>query len=643
MYFVTLERSPLHLQILILLFLSGKAKTKQNADKPDFLISQSTFTSLTLLKGSGPSDADIGLANCSGRAEQQWLHDGNYLIYGGNPSYCLVPNYSNNTVTLGDSASPVGWTHDEVSRFVPEGGNKAMDVPWDEPRTRVILYPKHDGINQKWWTLSELEADLDGAPEAQYPFPAKDETTYKQEIARTLSNWLAPSTAPLPYARDVATFPGLVSTDAPRVTRNLVLDLSVLGQSRDFRMTVPQDWQATNLYVPADEMVEVVLPDSLSSERAGQIQVRVSAHVDMLQPTSPNVSEQGKFVRMPVVSDTFDLKPGVNKIRSQFGGHLIFIFSQGENFLVDVEVKNIVEAPYFRLGVTTTEQWTEELKKGTPYALLETELVVVLIAISDAQGISDPDKLMGRYDEIISMLNSAAGFDETEPPPRGKFWLVNDKQITAGSAHAGFPAMFDRTYYNMGSETTPYDWVSWHELGHNYQQMAYWAGAYGSESTVNLYSLYIQRQLFGEDRLEKQGDYNRAADHVDAGMTFAEGDVWEQLVFLMEIKWAFPDQDWEMFRQLRKNTRALSAEEAQALVSDVQKQYDHVYKNLSKIVGSDLINTYNRWGLKISQEAQDEIAALGLPKAPGDLSHRTYKDAFVCGEPAPEKLRAEQR
>ncbi|XP_068240706.1 TRPM8 channel-associated factor 2-like [Palaemon carinicauda] len=616
-------------------------KKNRKADEADFLISQSTLTSLTVLKGSGPSDAEIGLAKCSGNTEQQWFHDGNNLLWGGNRSYCLIPNYSNNTVTLGDTASPAGWIHDEKSRFVTEGGNKAMDVPWEEPRTRVILYSLHDGTNQKWWTLSELEAKLDGALPAQYPVSAKDETTYRQEMARTISNWLAPPDAPLPYKRDVETFPGLVSLDAPRITRNLVLDLSVLGQTRDFRMTIPKDWQATNLYVPPDEMVEVILPESLTSERAAQIQVRVSAHTDNLQPTSPNVKDK-EFKRMPMVSETFDLAPGANKIRSQFGGHLIFTFSEGENFLVDIEVRKVVEAPYFKLGETTKEQWAEELKKGAPYTLLETDLVISVVATSDAQNITDPDKLMDRYNEIIGMLNYAAGFDETEQPPRGKFWLVNDKQITAGSAHAGFPAMFDRTYYNMGSENTPYDWVSWHELGHNYQQIPYWGGAYGTESTVNLYSLYNQRQLFDEDRLEKQGDYNRAADHVDAGMTFAEADVWEQLVFLMEIKFAFPDKDWEMFRQLRKNTRALSEEDAKALASDRQKQYDHVYKNLSKIVGSDLINTYNRWSLKISQEAQDEIAALGLPKAPGDLSHRTNKDVFDCGEPALDKFRAEQ-
>ncbi|XP_068240368.1 TRPM8 channel-associated factor 3-like [Palaemon carinicauda] len=622
--------------------MSEVTEINGKADEADFLISQSALTSLTVLKGSGPSDTKIGLANCSGKTEQQWFHDGDNLLWGGNPSYCLIPKYKNNSVTLGDPASSLGWNHDKKSRFVPKRGYEAMDVPWVEPRIVVELYPLDDEETEKWWTFTELKAVLDGALPAKYPVSVTDETTYIQEMARTICNWFAPPDAPLPYKRDVETFPGLVSLDAPRITRNLVLDLSVLGQSRDFRMIITKDWQATNLYIPPDEMVEVILPQSLTSERAAQIQVRVSAHTDRLEPSSYNVIEDGEFFRMPLISETFDLAPGTTKIRSQFGGHLIFTFSDGESFLVYIKVRNMVEAPYFRLGETTKEQWAQELKKGAPYTLLESDQVVVLVATSDAQNIADPDKLMNRYNEIIDMLNYSAGFDETEVPPRGKFWLVDDKQITNGGAHNGFPAMFDSTYFNLGSEETPYDWVSWHELGHNYQQSEYWADAYGIESTVNLYSLYIQRQLFDEDRLEIQGDYNRAADHIDAGMTFAEADVWEQLVFLMEIKWAFPHKDWEMFRQLRKITRALSKEDAEVLTSKKQNQYDHVYKNLSKIVGSDLINTYNRWSLKISQEAQDEIAALGLPKAPGDLSHRTNKDVFVCGHPALKKFRAKQ-
>lgn len=50
-------------------------------DGSDFLLSQFTFTSLTVLNGSEP-DADIGLAKCTNKTEQQWIQDGNVLLWG---------------------------------------------------------------------------------------------------------------------------------------------------------------------------------------------------------------------------------------------------------------------------------------------------------------------------------------------------------------------------------------------------------------------------------------------------------------------------------------------------------------------------------------------------------------------------------
>ncbi|XP_037790809.1 uncharacterized protein LOC119586179 [Penaeus monodon] len=590
--------------------------------EPEYLISQSTTTCLAVRSGSMPSDAEVGLLKCSGTKEEGWFPFGGSWQWAGNRSYCLGPDYSTRTLKLEDSSNSTAiWSMDEAERF--RIGSDALDVPWEAPRTKVVLYSPHDGLNQKWWKFSDLKTNLEGAPPAVYPFPGSDETTYKQEIARGILNELGSKSDPLSHPRDVATFPGTVSSSTPRVTRKVTLDLSVLGQDRDFRMTVPKDWQLTDLYLAEGDVCQVILPETLSEAQALQITVRIGAHVDWLQPNSANIIN-GQFERMPIVSEVFDVKPGVNEIRSQYGGNLIFVFSEGVHFTVDVDVTNVVEAPYYRYGQTSNAEWDTIKMRDAPQTLMESDKCVAVIATTDARGITSPDELMSRYDEIMEMLNYAAGFDESEDPPRGKQWLVNDAQITAGSAHAGFPAMFWRVYYNMADNHTPYDWVSWHELGHNYQQGPYWSGAYGSESTVNLFSLYIQEQLFNSDRLEEQNSYATAADKVDSGMTFDEGDVWDQLVFLMEIKHAFP-LGWEMFRQLNRTTRALSDDDAKYLTEDRQRQIDHVYKNLSKSVGYDLVLTYERWGLSLSQEAKDEIEQLGLEKAPGDLSHRPTK------------------
>nr|XP_045612961.1 TRPM8 channel-associated factor 1-like [Procambarus clarkii] len=587
------------------------------SEAPDYIISQSTHTFVTVVSGAGPQDAVVGLAPYEGSTRQQWFLRDNCWLWGCNRSLCLVPDLRSSSLKL-ERWSPNLPTWNISTNGVMTVGNYAMDVPWEKPRTRIIVYPKHGGINQMWWTLSGLK---DASRRSVYPFSARDNNTYKQEVARGLINKLSPLSQPVPHARDVDRFPGRVAPTTPRITETLTLNITGLRQRENLRMTVPEDWQATDLYVAAGDVFQVILPDTLTPARASQISVRVGAQCDCLEPTSNNVSGKG-FNRMPVVTEEFDVQPGENCIRSQFGGNLVFMFDDGDNFKIHVIVRNVVKAPHYIMGKTNFEEWKTLRQLDAPYSILETDVVVVVVPTLSARKITNLDELLRRYDDVIRKLEFVSGFDESDPPPRGKQWLVDDVQITAGSAHAGFPAMFDRQYYDLCCLSTPHDWVTWHELGHNYQQGKWWSYAYGSESTVNLFSLYIQEKLKGEDRLKKENQYMKTAAAVDGGLTFKKADCWQKLVFLMEIKHAFPHHGWEMFRQLNITTRALSREEANTLASSTQHQYDYVYKQLSHTVGADLILHYQRWGLTISPQAQEEVQKLRLPKAPADLSGR---------------------
>ncbi|XP_069990263.1 uncharacterized protein [Penaeus vannamei] len=585
---------------------------------PDYLISQSTNTCLTVLSGSDPRDAVVGLAEYTGSGRQQWFVQGGQWQWAGNRSLCLSPDEGRQGLCLAPSGkSSAFWTLNEEGIFGTE--SRALDVPWEEPRTKVILYPAHGGQNQKWWRLSSLIA---ATRCVKYPLACTDVDTYKQEMARILVNKLSNVSLPLPHAVDVDTFPGSVAKTTPRCSRSFTLDLTVLGQASNLRMTAPEDWQPTDAYVPAGEVFQIVLPETLSEARADQITARVGAQRDVLGPESGNVVDQRKFMRCPVVSEEFELKPGVNTLRSQFGGSLIFTYEEGENFTTIAEVRNVVEAPFYVMGQTTTSQWAKMKELDAPYCVLVGDKVVVVAPTKAAWKLSDPKRLLRRYDDVIGMLESLSGFTAGDPPPRGKQWIVDDVQISCGSAHAGFPAMFDRQYYDLTSLGTPHDWVSWHELGHNYQQGEWWSYTYGSESTVNLFSCYIEEQIGIGNRLQRENRYMETAFAVDKGLTFEAADCWQKLVFLMEIKNAFPYPGWDMFRNLNRSVRALSPEQADQLAASEQRKLDYVYKILSREVGADLILHYERWGIFISPEARLEIQQEGFEKAPEDLTGR---------------------
>ncbi|ROT63231.1 hypothetical protein C7M84_018885 [Penaeus vannamei] len=599
----------------------GEAGDRASSSREEqiFLISQAEDACLAVVSGSTPEDAVVGLASVSNSKEKLWYNCGGQWQWGGDRSFCLAQVPGKPTVGLARSCSSRA-----KCRLDGEGrmalGSAMLTVP-PGGSTRVILCPKMNIKHQKWWTAADLKSNLQELKSAVYPFPAKDAAAYKNEIVRGFLNQIAPLSEPLPFPRDVATFPGAVDSATPRVSRTIALDLSELGQASNLRMTSPRDWQATDLYVAAGDVFQVVLPEDLPPKQARQITIRIGAQCDKLQLSSINV-KNSHMKRMPIITEEFTANPGTNHFRSQYGGNLIFTFEDGEFFTAEAEVHNVVEAPYFRLSQTSADEWEVSRARGAPQAVLESDKVVLVVRSSDASELPCPDELMKRYDYVVDKMNFLAGFSLDDPPPRGKFWLVNDLQIIGGSAHAGFPLMFDFHFYNLASLDMPHHWCVWHELGHNYQQGFFWSNVYGSEATANLFSLFVQEQLFGTDRLKENGDYQKAADAIDSGQYFKDCSSWHKLVFLMEIKHAFPDKGWEMFRRLHQRTRRLSEQEAERLASDRQLQLDYVYRNLSKIAESDLILTFQRWGFCVSQEAHEEVQGLGLEKAKADLSLR---------------------
>lgn len=63
---------------------------------PEYLVSQSTNTCLSVVRGSGACDAVLGLSKCTGSIRQQWYvcSDGRWE-WGADRSLCLAHNPNN--------------------------------------------------------------------------------------------------------------------------------------------------------------------------------------------------------------------------------------------------------------------------------------------------------------------------------------------------------------------------------------------------------------------------------------------------------------------------------------------------------------------------------------------------------------------
>ncbi|MBU3748675.1 MAG: hypothetical protein FGM36_15545, partial [Burkholderiaceae bacterium] len=119
--------------------------------------------------------------------------------------------------------------------------------------------------------------------------------------------------------------------------------------------TGPESWQDTGLYAAPGEVVVVDVP-SIPAGR--QLKVVVGCHRD-------NLLRLEKWSRFPVITRTFELKPGRNEVANAFGG-LIFLQVLGDPKAksapaAPVRFANAVAAPLYRLGTDTPETWARAL------------------------------------------------------------------------------------------------------------------------------------------------------------------------------------------------------------------------------------------------------------------------------------------
>ncbi|NMG07122.1 M60 family metallopeptidase [Brasilonema sp. UFV-L1] len=487
-----------------------------------------------------------------------------------------------------------------------------------------ILIYGYNGYRQQHWSWGKedrefLEANLDKLP-IRYPIALSDTFTQELEKAQFRQGTFQPPTKII-SPPDVSDFPGNIEPGAEIVNKTIEFD-RVFNDREQFRMSQPpKNWKITGLYArPAEELI-VNVKNATRQDLKG-VKVRMNTHTDELAPDSKNVKQDGKFKRPPIVTLRLPLEPGQNQVRNQYGGLIFLESTDSADKVLDIEIQDAVEAPHYIHGVTTPEQWRTIRNNPAPWAVIETTKVVVVVPSSDVRNLDNQESLGSMWDNIVGWVSELAGFSENPAlphrTPQGKQWLVMDKQISAGSAHAGIPIMFSPGYkladVNAISKSGRTGWGVWHELGHNYQQPL-WASTFGGESTVNLYSLYVQEKLGEPDELIKRKDYIKAINLLnDPNITdkFNKAGDWGKLVFLMQIKHAFPE-GWDIYKELNKRYRELSANEV-AQLKDDQAKRDKFYILMSDITGHDLTSHFDKWAIGLSSAARQTVQNMNLPQ-----------------------------
>jgi hypothetical protein len=287
----------------------------------------------------------------------------------------------------------------------------------------------------------------------------------------------------------------------------------------------------------------------------------------------------------------------------------------------------------YERGVTTLEEWALEAVKPAPWAEIGSEKFIVTVPLAVAAAVADPDPVCGVWDEVMDASADLAAFPrERERAER----IVFDRQISLGWLHSGYPAMghADPTASEAVDVTTLLEIGSWgpvHELGHNHQ----WVDTVlpgTTETTVNLWSVYVHEEVFGIPRelahpaLEEASVEERMLGYLGKGAPFEEWSVWTALDSYLQVQVAF---GWEPFKAVHAAYQVIPQGEGP---TGDQGRIDQWVTRFSEAAKHDLGPFYVHWGLPVGREAL--LESNQWPVWLGDPLRALLPYAVVMGTPS---------
>ncbi|QBQ40428.1 hypothetical protein E2P86_04375 [Sphingobacterium psychroaquaticum] len=426
-------------------------------------------------------------------------------------------------------------------------------------------------------------------------------------------------------------FPGLVGENVKRIKdTTITMNLSYEYVSDYERMVqdVPQPIFSTSLYAPAGELIRIVVPQGVIGLTA-----QIGVHMDNLTGKIP-------LRRDPIIYSVKELFPGTNYIRNLYGGTIWIKPNISQNNPVSLKIAGAVRASDFIHNVTDVAKWREDiLKNEVPWLELRSKRVVfsvprnAIAALIQEGKLMDINTVMEEWDTIyekdyyawMGLTTNASELKNKYPtlPERG----VLDIQLTGGYGHSGNPwvATNDRGWLNewvdINTIRSGQNWGTYHEIGHNYQQVGTWSWNGLGETTNNLFvfkglhrngihkvgaahpalpTAFPKALAYAKQNISKNQQVDGVANEDDA--PFFKLVQFLQLFNKMKGKNGEPGWDFMpfLYNKARNVDYSFSLDEAKR---------DFFYRTLCEYTGKDYQRFCSAWGIVISSFARKEMAA----------------------------------
>ncbi|WP_372808403.1 M60 family metallopeptidase [Pontiella sp.] len=469
-------------------------------------------------------------------------------------------------------------------------------------------------------TVAAVTRTLEGVPQAAVG-PNNKLSPIKEPLAALKLVHDCALTTTLPADRiekhpSADLFPGAVPATAPRVERELTIDLAHCG------------YIGTGLYAPAGETITVRVPAQLAQAGAKVVIGLHQATLDLVRHKS--------IRRAPKIDRSFDISAAEIRCVSAFGG-LVYIHLPAPNADVNlkkgdylgptpwapaphpvaIRIDGAVEAPVFQLGKTDPAAWKQRIRnRPAPFAELGTDQIVFTLPSEFVRELENPAEVLETWNEILASAAALAGTAQPRPNP---IRFLIDAHVNWGAAYASYPIV------------APYGWVdaivegkaNWghvHEIGHLHQQRA-WTFYGCGEVTVNLFSLYALETVYGDvSRRQPQNLANTLkewfgqpkADRTWAGKGHP-GKLTCYMQLINEFGWV------PLIEVIHSYRPELDQWNNPKAVGELACASEFVVR-LSKQTGRNLYPFFDDWGLPLDPAAGARVADLPVwnPNAPAN-------------------------
>ena len=315
-------------------------------------------------------------------------------------------------------------------------------------------------------------------------------------------------------------------------------------------------------------------------------------------------------------------------VQLKFGSQLITASSRGVVYFASLNfptsayitvsvVCGARSMPRFVLGEDTRQDWEQTLKNypDAPYGELVGRRMIVTMPLPILKKeVDDPAKVTALWDKIVTHAEDCYGlhYSDSIPHKSTPFQYIFETKPDSS------PGLMSASDYWLGTnfssaawvcnsdQLTSTGWGPWHELGHHYQlQDMSWNGM--GEVTVNLVSLYVQREMFGratrlDDEWEEVFKYFKQEEKDFQKLE----NLFAKVAMFWQLDLTFGK---DFYARLGRRYRTIPHHD-RPKTSDEKIQL--FILETSRVSGQDLTPFFLMWGIEPTEETRIKINQMNL-------------------------------